>query len=240
VDILKARKVFFFWVFITFSGQISAQILSGDWYVEAGFLFGATNYSGDLAERSIEMSETRPGYGVFFRYQVSRRFALRTHAYSGTITGDDRHSPELKARSLRFSTSMLEVGAVGEYIFSSKKRYSRTGLYRFYIAPYLYAGGGVNFISHNAEYYGPLSLRKEHLKVPLPEEDLDDRLWVLPAGFGLRIDLPAHIVVGLEFGGRPIFSDDLDGIRLNGNPDKGDWYYFAGATVAFVLGPRRR
>ena len=33
-------------------------------YAELGFLFGLTNYSGDLAESHIEMSETRPGFGA--------------------------------------------------------------------------------------------------------------------------------------------------------------------------------
>jgi Domain of unknown function (DUF6089) len=240
VDILKTYKTFFFFVFFTFAMQASAQYRSKERYLEAGFLFGATNYSGDLAERSIELVETKPGYGVYLRYQFSRHFAVRGHAYSGAISGDDRHSPDLKSRSFRFSTSLLELGAVGEYAFIAKDRYSKTGIHHFHISPYVYAGGGLNFITQEAEYYGPADQRNEILVVPLPENDLEDRLLVVPMGVGLRFDLLERMVFGVEFGWRPVFSDDLDGVRLNGNPDKGDWYYFTGATVAFVLNAKRR
>ena len=56
----------------------------------------------------------------------------------------------------------------------------------------------------------------------------------------MRADIFERLVIGLEGGWRPVFSDDLDGIRRNGNPGKGDWYYFAGVTVSFILSDPKR
>ena len=61
-----------------------------------------------------------------------------------------------------------------------------------------------------------------------------------PVGLGLRADLFERVVIGTEVGWRPVFSDSIDGIKQNANPNSGDWYYFAGATVSFVLSGAER
>jgi hypothetical protein len=57
---------------------------------------------------------------------------------------------------------------------------------------------------------------------------------------GVRADILDRLVLGAEFGWRPVFSDDIDGIRQNGNPAKGDWYYFTGLTISFILSDPER
>jgi hypothetical protein len=54
-------------------------------------------------------------------------------------------------------------------------------------------------------------------------------------GVGIRVDITKKLVLGVEAGARPIFSDRLDGVRINGDPQNDDWYYFGGATVSFNL-----
>ena len=205
-------------------------------YVEVGFLFGLTSYSGDLAEKAVDLAEIHPGYGAYLRYHFNNHFSTRFHVYSGSISGDDANSPALATRNIRFSTSIVEMGLVGEWFVTGNSRFSNTGVHRSSICPYLFAGLGATFANADAEYYGPPNRRNESLRTPLPEEGLSSKFIVVPVGIGLRADIRERLVVGVEGGFRPVFSDDLDGIRYNGNPKKGDWYYFGGATISFVLG----
>jgi hypothetical protein len=215
---------------------ISAQ---RETYFETGFLLGLTNYSGDLAESSIELSETQPGYGLYFRYHFSKHFAAKAHIYSGSISGDDANSPTLSYRNLRFSTSIIEFGTVAEWHILGKERYSNTGIHNFFITPYLFGGLGYTFADTKAEYYGDPSSEYAP-QYPLPEEGLRDKFLLIPIGFGVRADILDRLVIGAEFGFRPVFSDDLDGIRQNGNPNKDDWYYFTGLTISFILSDPER
>lgn len=205
-------------------------------YFETGFLFGLTNYSGDLAESSVEISETQPGYGLYFRYHFSKHFSAKAHVYSGSIAGDDANSPVLNYRKLKFSTSIIEFGAVGEWQILGKERYSNTGIHNFFITPYLFGGLGLTFADAKAEYYGEPGPDAPSL----PEENLRDKFVLVPVGMGVRADILDRLVLGAEVGFRPVFSDDLDGIRENGNPDKGDWYYFTGITFSFILSDPQR
>jgi OmpA-OmpF porin, OOP family len=209
-------------------------------YWEAGFLLGATNYSGDLSYKPVSLSNTYPGYGAYMRRFFNRSFSVKAHAYSGAISGDDKGAP-YEERSFRFSSNITELGLVGEVHLFTKDRFSKTGLHSFAMSPYLYAGVGITFANPDAEYYGPPDRRNDFLRVPLPEEGLDHRFLLAPMGAGLRFDIYDYLVLGLEGGFRPVFSDDLDGVRVNGNPNNGDWYYFAGTTISFILSrPKRR
>jgi hypothetical protein len=208
-------------------------------YFETGFLLGLTNYSGDVAESAIELKETQPGYGLYFRYHFSRHFSAKAHVYSGSIGGDDANSDVLAYRSLKFSSNLVEFGAVGEWKLLGQERYSSTGIHHFFITPYLFAGLGFTFADTRTEYYGDPNA--EYAPDPsLPEEGLKDKFLLVPVGLGVRADILDRLVVGAEFGFRPVFSDDLDGIRENGNPNKGDWYYFTGLTISFILSDPKR
>ncbi len=219
---------------ITFN--LTAQKNAVNRYLEAGFLFGITNYSGDMVEKDIAFSETRAGYGAYGRYHLGPNFSMKAHVYTGAISGDDANSKTRQRRSMRFSTNIVELGLVGEINFGGpRSRFSNTGIHRFSLTPYIYAGFGATFANAEAEYYGPADQLNENLRVPLPEEGLADRFLVVPMGIGLRADISEYFVLGLEVGWRPVFSDDLDGVRYNGNPDKGDWYYFAGLTTSFII-----
>ena len=202
-------------------------------------MFGLTNYSGDMAEKAIELNETQPGYGVFVRYHFSRHFSAKAHAYSGSISGDDANTSRFD-RKFRFATSIVEVATVAEWNILGRDRVSSTGVHKTFITPYLFGGIGVTFANKSADYYGPPDKRNDYMKVPIPEAGLNNRFVLVPVGAGLRADLMDFLVFSLEGGWRPVFSDDLDGIKINGNPNRGDWYYFAGATVSFILGAAKK
>jgi hypothetical protein len=211
----------------------------GRHYLEAGFLFGLTDYSGDLSEKPIDIRETHPGYGAYVRYHVSRNFAFKAHVYSGTISGDDAHTSRFD-RHFRFSTSLVELATVAEWYPFAKDRFTATGIHQFSVSPYLFAGLGVTFADASAEYYGTDEKKSIYLKVPFPEDGLQHRFLLTPVGGGVRFDVFEYLVLSVEGGLRPVYSDDIDGIRRNGNPKKGDWYYFSGVTVSFILGKAKK
>lgn len=216
--------------------SLSAQRSS---YFETGFLFGLTNYSGDMSQSIVEIGETQPGYGLYFRYHFSSHFSAKAHIYSGSISGDDANSSTLKNRKMRFSSSIIEFGAVGEWMLLGRERYSNTGIHNFFITPYVFGGLGLTYADAKAEYYGEPNSEFAP-EYSLPEEGLRNKFLLAPLGVGLRADVLERLVIGLEGGWRPVFSDDLDGVRRNGNPSKGDWYYFGGITISFILSDPKR
>jgi hypothetical protein len=54
-------------------------------------------------------------------------------------------------------------------------------------------------------------------------------------GLGVKADVLERFVLGLDIGWRLMFSDDLDGVSINGNPKQNDLYYFVGITTSFII-----
>ncbi|MDX1909966.1 MAG: DUF6089 family protein [Saprospiraceae bacterium] len=210
-------------------------------YLEAGVLFGAANYSGDVTEKWVAVAETRLGFGAFVRYFLQKKWALRGHVLAGSISGDDHRADDddIRMRQIRFSTNLLEISALGEWHPWGKDRFSSIGDYKRFFSPYVSFGAAVTFTDARTEYYGLPEDQDRLLRAPLPEPGLKKTFIIAPLAIGIRADINEGMALGLEAGVRPVFSDDLDGVRLNGNPDRGDWYYFAGATVSFILGKEK-
>ena len=226
----------FWWPMLLAEAQTPSRSAAKGNYLEVGFLFGLTSYSGDLTVKTVDIDGIHPGYGAYLRYHFNNHFSTRFHLYSGTISGDDSKFIPKYVRKIRFSSSIVEMGLVGEWFIIGHARFSNTGIHRPSVSPYLFAGIGATFTSAEAEYYGPADQRNERLRVPFPEDGLDNKFILAPTGVGLRADILERLVLGIEVGFRPVFSDDLDGIRYNSYSSKGDWYYFGGLTVSFVMG----
>jgi hypothetical protein len=216
--------------------SLDAQIHRKRNYLEAGCLLGATNYSGDISgDLPIVLSETQPGFGVFVRYGFNEKFSFRAHVYSGSISGDDRNSKLLKDRAFRFGTNIVELAGAIEWAPFARESYTSMGVHKVRFTPYLFIGAGTTFANTTAEYYGSLENRETYLKVPFPEPGLPSQFFMVPTGVGLRTNFFEKVIIGGEVGWRPVFSDAIDGIKQNANPNKGDWYYFGGITISFLL-----
>jgi hypothetical protein len=227
-------------LFLLTSLYVQAQRIGyGQKYLEVGFLFGVTNYSGDLTEKAVDLRHTNVGYGAFMRYHFTRNLGLKAHVYSGALSGDDAGTTRFD-RKFRFSTSLVELGLVGEWYLFAHDRFTGTGIHQFTVTPYLYAGIGYTYAKASAEYYGPPDKMNTYLKVLFPEDGLKHNFILAPVGGGLRFDVFDYLVISVETGFRPVFSDDIDGIRRNGNPKNGDWYYFSGITASFILGQAKK
>lgn len=209
---------------------------SSSHYMELGMMLGATQYSGDVAEKDIELAQTEVGFGFYYRYHIKKQFFFKGQVYFGYISGDDANSPDLKERKFKFYSPLWEVAGVVEYAPLAQERVSKTGINNYFFSPYVFAGIGGAFTRAEPEYYGSVANYDKYLKTPLPEENIVRRsFFTVPVGAGVRFDYSERLVFGAEGGFRPVFSDKLDGISINGNPDKNDWYYFVGITASFVI-----
>ena len=207
---------------LLFTSELLAQSLykPSQRSLEAGFLFGLANYSGDLTEKYIELSASHLAFSAHGRYFLSNHVALRANMLVGTISGDDANAsdPTLLRRSMRFGADILELGLLGEWYFFGKDRFSIGKENTWVLSPYGYLGIGGTFSGANASFYGRPEDRDVFLKVPFPEGPLRHQYLIAPMGGGLRADINEQFSFGLEIGWRPVFSDTLDGISINGNP----------------------
>ncbi len=219
------------------ASALSAQVAySNRHFVELGLLLGLANHSGDISQPDIELSQSRPAIGIFARYHLSESFVLKGQLNAGRLYGDDKHSADRVPRQFRVKGPLYELSAVVEYA-PLNFGFESTGSSQFYFFPYLFAGFGGAYVQPKVEYYGPPEGTATYIKMAFPEEGKARRsLLCTPVGVGMRVNINQRITVGFEGGWRPVYSDLLDGVSQNGNPEANDWYYFGGVTASYYLG----
>lgn len=223
----------------TASSLFSQQIRS-EKYLEIGLTAGITNYSGDLAERTIQMSEGGVGAGVFARYHLSNPIALKAQLLAVKIRGTDANAStvELKERSLKFSSKLFGFSIMGEWNFMDihSSRLEDDGVIR--VVPYLALGLGAVFSEPTVSYYGPPDAYSQNVPYGIPERGLKKQSIVFPFSLGARSLITKKITVGIEGGFHAAASDYLDGVKLNGKPNQ-DWYYTVLASASVILERKR-
>ncbi len=217
-----------------FVTSVSAQRFHrSDCQNEIGTVAGFNFYSGDITQSFAQFSESKLAYGLYFRHTFSSDFSVRLQFSTGSLTGDDKNNPQLSFRKFRFSTSMKEISTVAEWHIFGKPSFDEIGLKRF--SPYLMAGFGFTRATATAEAYGSVAERRANTKSPFPEANQKQDFVTTPFGFGVRTYISDRLIFGIEANCRPVYSDQLDGVSINGNPEKNDWYYFYGVTIGYLL-----
>lgn len=197
--------------------------------LEIGLFSGFANYQGDLAEAPIELGATSLSFGGFARFHLSPRFMARASAYYGLISGNDINAiGSLRQRGWSFTSSLVEVSAIAEFHPLGKSRFSSGGVFRAGVSPYVAAGLGIVRMDPRVRVTNPADAGR------FPEAGADSTSPCIPFLAGLRLDAYETVSLGIEWGWRATFSDDLDGVNKNGNPNR-DWYMFLGATAAYVF-----
>lgn len=177
-----------------------------------GVMGGVALYSGDLSpqEFGVYFEEVLPAFGVFTRVELGRAGALRIGINGGTIEGDDAlHGRE--DRGLAFRSRITELSLIGELNLFKLGASANRGL-----VPYLFGGGAVFRFNPEAPFDGdyielqPLGTEGQGL----PNYGAPYRLTQLaiPMGVGVKILLNDQLTLGLEFGGRMLFTDYLDDV----------------------------
>ncbi len=212
-------------------------LLSAQHKWESSVFFGGANYQGDLVPTDYPFpEETNLAYGLALRYYLSETWALRLGATYGELSGTDQNFDDpgfSEKRQYSFKSQVIESALLFEWEPFGKKRYSDTipNYFNGIISPYLFAGAGLSILEAN-----PTFARYQNGELP-PSIAADNAItypqhnFAMPIGGGIKIDLSKRVALGLEAGTRYAFTDYIDGVSESANPDKDDWYAFAGATL---------
>lgn len=179
---------------------------------ELGLMGGLSLYSGDLSPQEVGLyfQELNPAIGFFGRYNVGKRLSLRLGATFTKATGDDMRGG-FETRGLNFRTNISEVALTGEYnIFSLGNPKG------FHVAPYLFAGVGVYHFNPQGNLDGawvdlqPLGTEGQGL--PGYEKPYTLTQLNVPFGAGIKFHVNNTLTIGVEMGGRKLFTDHLDDV----------------------------
>jgi len=219
------------------------ELKAQDW--EGGLFAGVTNYQGDLVVPAFTLKEINYGAGLVIRHNLDEKMALRGNLLFGRIDGRDDNWTDPEWRPIRdfsFESPITEVSINFEYApFNSDWKNNRRRGFINSIRPYAFAGLGVTFWDPATDFALPEPGGAPACCATLAriEEDMDAEFsttaLVVPIGGGVKANLTEKIIAGLEFGMRLPFTDYLDGVSIAANPDRNDWFWFAGATVTFTI-----
>ncbi|WP_326992023.1 DUF6089 family protein [Chitinophaga sp. 212800010-3] len=182
-----------------------------DWHV--GAFLGASNYSGDLVEKRVDLRYTRPALGILLRRDINRYITIRGAFTWGVATGADstNSSPDLKARNLSFRSNVFEGSIIGEFNFFDMDEKGFT--------PYVFVGvGGFGFDptakdrSGNRVRLRPLGTEGEGLPMYPGRQPYDLFAFSFPFGAGVKANLNDRWTLGFEIGLRPTTTDYLDDV----------------------------
>ncbi len=142
----------------------------------------------------------------------------------GKISGSDENAFDAfgNVRNRSFSRNVIEGTLTLEYNFLDYKHEHSPIRW----SPYLF--GGVGFAKLLGEQTG----------------DYNDFQPILPFGLGFKHLIGKQFSLGLEFGLRKTFFDELDEVSGGdqeikdfnyGNPETNDWYSFTSITLTYIL-----
>jgi len=205
------KKIQWLFLFLFLSLSLSGQRKS-----DFGVFAGISSYLGDINPNRFLYSPL-PAAGIFYRYNLHPRQALRTSLFFGGLRANDldfNNSYQI-ARAASFSGTVGEWALQFEFNFLP---YSTDGK-RWDYTPYFAAGAGIAFINAESFTYEP----------------------VIPFSLGFKVNIYKNIGLEAEYGFRKTFYDNFDGLKDLVAPSdfawihNNDWYTFTGISVTWKI-----
>ncbi len=191
---------------------------------EIGLMLGLTNYQGDLVEPSFDLGISNFAFGVYYGKYFSDKLTGKLTLLVGSISGDDANYDSRVNRGYKLeSTSLIGISLSADYYVFG------TNGYRTEDNTAIYLNGGLGITLANPEVTG----------IDAGSEEEFGSAFGLMIGGGLKQHLSEKFSLGLELSFRPVFSDLLDGVSKNANPDNNDTYVWLGLTASYQLGDKR-
>jgi hypothetical protein len=184
--------------------------------VDLGIFGGGSYYLGDI-NQSKQFYSLSYAFGGLYRYNINPRYTIRGSIYYGNLQADDQdfNNRFQQSRDNSFSGTVLDATLQLEFNFMPYSTFGRAGEYTVYTT----GGIGVAFINIS----GPSS--------PL----------VIPFGVGAKVNLGKKMGIGIEWGFRKMFYDELDGYANPVDPEyrsfihNNDWYSIAGISLTYKI-----
>ncbi|NOQ75122.1 MAG: outer membrane beta-barrel protein [Crocinitomix sp.] len=199
---------------------IASSISWGQAYkasTEIGVYGGGSYYIGDLNPNK-HFVNSKPGFGLVYRYNLSTRHSLRATAFYGNVYGDDAEGKTAAQlnRNLNFKSSIMEL-AVG-YEINLFKYYIKD--MRDPITPYFFYQLAYTRINPMTDYSGndialqPLGTEGQGTSASTKNNYSLNQITI-PLGIGLKFNLCRRVAMSFEYGIRKTFTDYLDDVSGN-------------------------
>ena len=192
-----------------------------------GVMAGVTSYLGDINPGRLLYSPS-PAGGIFYRYNLHPRQAIRGSLLVGGIKGNDLdfNNDFQIAREGNFSGMITEFAVQFEFNFLP---YSTMGKVWNY-SPYLAAGlAGTYVNSHGTAIEGGAPVNSSGAAF----------IPVIPFSIGFKVNIHKNIGLEAEYGFRKTFYDNFDRLKDRVAPSdyawthNNDWYTFTGVAVTW-------
>ena len=203
------KKTLFIVLFSIFCIVLSAQRKTN-----IGFATGAASYMGDINPQKFFYSPSLY-YGIIYRYNINKRFALRFNGFYTTLKGNITDFPSnnnIRLSVAEFSTNFIDLASQMEFNFfpyiPNEKKWTGT----------FYVSGGVAYaLMINATSTDAISF---------------------PFGAGYKLTITQKISTGIEYTFRRSFSDNIDNIDPLENVSQSllhnnDWYNYLGIFITY-------
>lgn len=184
---------------------------------EFGFMGGGMTYQGDLNPDRSQF-EFRPSVGIFSRWNLSDRWALRVSAFGGQVAHSDESNSNLyfKQRNLSFRSNILDAALQMEFNFYT----FRVGFNRYSFTPYIFFGAAGTAFSPEAQdadgnWVALQPLGTEGQSAPNIQNTIAGYSLIQPAastGGGVKYSLNKHWTLNGEVAWRILFTDYLDDV----------------------------
>jgi hypothetical protein len=192
-----------------------------------GAMVGVTSYMGDINPSRL-LYAPGPAGGIFYRYNLHPRQAIRGSLLVGGIKGNDLdfNNDFQKTRAANFSGMITEFAVQFEFNFLP---YSTMGKVWNY-SPYFAAGVGATYVnSHGSAITGGVPVSSAGSAF----------IPVIPFSIGFKINIHKNIGLEAEYGFRKTFYDNFDRLKDWVAPSdyawthNNDWYTFTGVAVTW-------
>jgi hypothetical protein len=210
---------------------ICTTAVAQEYKYEAGGMMGASMYMGDANPDHFFLG-LHPSFGAVVRKNLNFRWAAKADLLTGRVSGDTKNTRNVFPGGAQafFSRSFYELGGQMEFHFLPySDKFAYLGASK--MTPYLFTGLGFTFAPGDNQNFFSLNL---------------------PLGVGVKYKVRNRINLGLEYGVRRLFRDDLDAPNSEGfhldNPYKipvsrvknNDWYSVLSFTVTWDFGPNSK
>lgn len=202
---------------------------------EIGIGLGGANYKGELAP-NYRFLNNQPAITVFYRRDIIQPLTIRGGIMASHRIVEDNtigdHSYDLPLPNYRNSElrlTLAELSLVAEYNFLDYYDLSQD----IRISPYFFAGVA------GLVYHHKLETDSDAVSPRIKPYDVNLSISI-PFGVGVKYALSKHWNLGLEFGARKLFNDDLDYLsegdgKQVANPYDNDWYFYNGISLSYTI-----
>jgi len=202
---------------------------------EIGILGGTAYYIGEINPSIQVINEFNPAVGVFYRKNISTRYALRVGGNYAKVSATDNISTTKLSdyRNISFSSDLMEAYGVLEFNFLP---YQIDNYRTSSFSPYVFIGAAVFRVEPE--------LKNNSTGLTSSQGALISAS--IPFGLGVKFNLTGNLGAGIEWGMRKTFTDEVDGLSptlFNGyqlsNSQNNDWYSIVGITLNYKILTKR-